>query len=159
VHSIDAVDLALLRALSQDPRATTVALAQRLGISRNTVAARLTRLEQAGAFREFDRCIDPAVLGHPLTAFIEVTVHQQELARIVTELAEIPEVVQAYGHSGAADLRVHVVCRDTDHLFRIDAAILRIAGVQRTETALSMGELVPYRIQPLMEKLRRGPSR
>ncbi|GAA1975957.1 Lrp/AsnC family transcriptional regulator [Isoptericola halotolerans] len=156
MHSIDAVDLALLRALSQDPRATTVALAQRLGISRNTVAARLTRLEDAGAFREFDRCIDPAVLGHPLTAFIEVTVHQQELARIVTELAEIPEVIQAFGHSGAADLRVHVVCRDTDHLFRIDAAILRIDGVQRTETSLSMGELVPFRIQPLVEKLRRG---
>ncbi|WP_277208100.1 Lrp/AsnC family transcriptional regulator [Isoptericola croceus] len=156
MHSIDAVDLALLRALSQDPRATTVALAQRLGISRNTVTARLTRLEQAGTFREFDRCIDPAVLGHPLTAFIEVTVHQQDLARIVTELAEIPEVVQAYGHSGAADLRVHVVCRDTDHLFRIDAAILRIDGVLRTETALSMGELIPFRIQPLVEKLRRG---
>ncbi|WP_402462336.1 Lrp/AsnC family transcriptional regulator [Isoptericola aurantiacus] len=156
MHSIDAVDLALLRALTQDPRATTVALAQRLGISRNTVAARLTRLDDAGAFREFDRCIDPAVLGHPLTAFIEVTVHQQELSRIVEELARIPEVVQAYGHSGQADLRVHVVCRDTDHLFRIDAAILRIGGVQRTETALSMGELVPYRITPLVEKLRRG---
>lgn len=155
MHSTDAVDLALLRALSQDPRATTVALAQRLGISRNTVAARLARLERAGAFREFDRCIDPAVLGHPLTAFIEVTVHQQDLARIVSDLAEIPEVVQAYGHSGVADLRVHVVCRDTDHLFRIDAAILRIEGVQRTETSLSMGELVPYRIQPLVEKLRR----
>src|SRR5690606_1297347 len=131
-------------------------LAQRLGISRNTVAARLARLEQADAFREFDRCIDPAVLGHPLTAFIEVTVHQQDLARIVSELAEIPEVVQAYGHSGVADLRVRVVCRGTDHLFRIDAAILRIDGVQRTETSLSMGELVPYRIQPRVERLRAG---
>jgi len=156
VHSIDAVDLDLLRALAEDPGATTVALAQRLGISRNTVAARLARLEDAGAFLSFDRRIDPAVLGHPLLAFIEITVHQRDLARIVEHLARIPEVVQAYGHSGTADLRVHVVCRDTDHLFRIDAAILRIDGVERTETSLAMGELIPYRVQPLVEKLRRG---
>jgi DNA-binding Lrp family transcriptional regulator len=156
VHSIDAVDLALLRALADDPRATTVALAQRLRISRNTVAARLARLEDAGAFLPFDRRIDPAVLGHPLLALVEVTVRQRDLARIVEHLAAIPEVVQAYGHSGVADLRVHVVCRDTDHLFRIDAAILAVDGVERTETSLAMGELVPYRLQPLLEKIRRG---
>ncbi|WP_418274944.1 Lrp/AsnC family transcriptional regulator [Isoptericola jiangsuensis] len=156
MHSIDAVDLALLQALAEDPRATTVALAQRLHLSRNTVAARLARLEDADAFLHFDRRIDPAVLGHPLTAFVELTVHQRELTRIVEQLARIPEVVQAYGHSGAADLRVHVVCRDTDHLFRIDAAILRIEGVERTETSLAMGELIPYRLQPLVAKLRRG---
>ena len=154
--SYDGVDLALLTALADDPRATTVALAQRLNLSRNTVHARLARLEAAGALLDFDRRIDPRYLGHPLTAFIEVTVHQQELTAIVEKLARIPEVVQAYGHSGAADLRVHVVCRDTDHLFRIDAAILAIPGVQRTETSLSMGELIPYRVRPLIQQLRRS---
>jgi DNA-binding Lrp family transcriptional regulator len=155
VPHYDGVDLALLTALADDPRATTVALAQRLNVSRNTVHARLERLEKAGALLTFDRRIDPHYLGHPLAAFIEVTVRQQLLARIVADLARIPEVVQAYGHSGAADLRVHVVCRDTDHLFRIDAAILAVDGVERTETSLSMGELIPYRIQPLIEKVRR----
>lgn len=153
--SIDATDLALLQALAEEPRATTAALARRLAISRNTVHAHLLRLERAGAFLSLDRRIDPAVLGHGLTAFIEVTVHQQELARIVRDLAEIPEVVQAYGHSGPADLRLQVVCRNTDHLFRIDAAILRVPGVQRTESSLAMGELIPFRLQPLIEKLRR----
>ncbi len=42
---------------------------------------------------------------------------------------------------------------DTDarDLFRIDAAILAIDGVKRTETALSMGELVPFRVAPLLK--------
>ncbi|SKC46119.1 Lrp/AsnC family transcriptional regulator [Krasilnikoviella flava] len=156
MRSYDAVDLSLLTALAEDPRATIAALAERLRLSRNTVHARLTRLEESGAFLAFDRRINPAALGHPLTAFLEVTVRQRELPAIVDRLAEIPEVVQAYGHSGAADLRVHVVCRDTDHLFRIDAAILAIDGVERTETSLSMGELIPYRIQPLIEAARRN---
>ena len=155
MRSYDAVDLSLLTALADDPRATIAALAERLRLSRNTVHARLSRLEESGAFLDFDRRVNPAALGHPLTAILEVTVRQRELPVIVDRLAEIPEVVQAYGHSGAADLRVHVVCRDTDHLFRIDAAILAIDGVERTETSLSMGELIPYRIRPLIDELRR----
>ncbi|WP_455604230.1 Lrp/AsnC family transcriptional regulator, partial [Cellulosimicrobium funkei] len=134
MHSADAVDLDLLLALADDPRATIVALADRLRLSRNTVAARLARLEAEGAFLDLDRRIDPHVLGHPLTAFVEVQLRQKELARIVDDLARIPEVVQAFGRSGTADLRVTVACRDTDHLFRIDAAILAIDGVERTET-------------------------
>jgi DNA-binding Lrp family transcriptional regulator len=159
VPSYDAVDLALLTALADDPRATTVALAERLRLSRNTVHARLARLEAAGAFLDFDRRINPQFLGHPLVAFLEVEVRQKELRRIVEALAEIPEVVQAFGRSGTADLRVQVVCRDTDHLFRIDAAILAIDGVERTETSLSMGELIPYRLRPLIEQARRGLPR
>lgn len=155
----DAVDLALLSALAEDPRATAVALSQRLNLSRNTVHARLARLESAGALLSFDRCIDPHYLGHPLTAFIELTVRQRDLTRIVEAVSRIPEVVQAFGHSGSSDLRVQVVCRDTDHLFRIDAAILRVDGVERTETSLSMGELVPYRLRPLIEHLRRDLGR
>ncbi|ACQ82097.1 transcriptional regulator, AsnC family [Beutenbergia cavernae DSM 12333] len=154
MRSYDAVDLDLLAALADDPRGTVVALAERLKVSRNTVTARLAQLESSGAFLDFDRRVDPTYLGHPLTAFIEVQVRQKELARIVEALAEIPEVLQAHGRSGTADLRALVVCRDADHLFRIDAAILAIDGVERTETSLAMGELIPYRVRPLLERLR-----
>ncbi|BDZ41131.1 AsnC family transcriptional regulator [Paraoerskovia sediminicola] len=154
MRSYDDIDLDLLNALVEDPRGTIVALAQRLRISRNTVHARLAHLEQDGALLELDRRISPEFLGHPLQAFIEVEVRQKHLARIVARIAEIPEVLQAHGHSGAADLRVLVACRDTDDLFRTDAAILGIDGVRRTQTSLSMGELIPYRVRPLMERAR-----
>ncbi|MHA7135104.1 Lrp/AsnC family transcriptional regulator [Oerskovia turbata] len=156
MRSYDAVDLDLLVALAKDPRGTIVALAERLRLSRNTVHARMAHLEEAGAFLDFDRRINPEFLGHPLTAFIEVEVKQKELGRIVATLAEIPEVIQAHGRSGTSDLRVLVACRTTDHLFRIDAAILAIDGVERTETSLSMGELIPYRVRPLIERARKA---
>ncbi|WP_425953873.1 Lrp/AsnC family transcriptional regulator [Xylanimonas sp. McL0601] len=156
MRSYDAVDLAILAALADDPRATVAALAESLHMSRNTIHARLGQLEAAGAFLDFDRCLNPQFLGHPLTAFLEVEVRQKDLARIVQEVGRIPEVVQVYGRSGTADLRVQVVCKDTDHLFRIDAAILEIDGVDRTETSLAMGELIPYRLRPLIEKVRRA---
>jgi DNA-binding Lrp family transcriptional regulator len=149
---IDAIDLALLRALTDDPRASYVALAERLGLSRNTVQAHMTGLEASGAFLPFDRSINPEPLGYPLSAFITVSVRQKELARIAARISEIPEVLQAHGLSGSNDLMVQVVSRDAHDLFRIDGEILAIDGVERTETSLSMGELIPYRIWPLLAR-------
>lgn len=151
----DEVDVRLLLALADAPRSSVVALSDRLGVSRNTVHARLRHLHAAGALRSFDRRIDPAYLGYPLTAFIAAQARQKELEGIVAALAEIPEVLQVHGHSGTDDLLVQVVSRDADHLFRVDAAILAIDGVERTTTSLSMGELLPYRIRPLIEQARR----
>jgi DNA-binding Lrp family transcriptional regulator len=150
----DAIDLALLGALTEDPRGSYVALAEKLRLSRNTVQAHMTQLEQSGAFLPFDRRINPEPLGYPLTAFIGVSVRQKEITEIVDRIAEIPEVLQAHGLSGASDLMVWVVCTDAHDLFRIDAEILAIDGVERTETSLSMGELIPFRMSPLLESSR-----
>lgn len=154
----DAIDLALLSALTDDPRGSYVALAERLRLSRNTVQAHMTQLEASSAFLPFDRRINPEPLGYPLTAFIAVSVRQKELAQIVERIAEIPEVLQAHGMSGADDLMVWVVCTDAHDLFRVDAEILAIDGVERTETSLSMGELIPFRIGPLLEARRARKS-
>jgi DNA-binding Lrp family transcriptional regulator len=153
--SLDSVDIDLLRALADDPRATVVALAERLGLSRNTVQTRMARLEGTDALQSYERSISASALGFPLEAFISVLVRQADLPRIRTELAEIPEVVQAHGMSGAVDLLVRVACRDAPHLFDTDARILAIDGVERTETALVMGEVIPYRVRPLMALARR----
>jgi DNA-binding Lrp family transcriptional regulator len=154
---LDAVDLDLLRALSADPRATVVALAESLGLSRNTVQARMSRLERAGVFLSYERALSADALGFPIEAFLQVTVRQAELPAIRAELSKVPEVVQAHGLSGQVDLLVRVACRDTQHLFDTDARILAIEGVERTETSLAMGEVIAHRVTPLMELARREP--
>ncbi|AZS36663.1 Lrp/AsnC family transcriptional regulator [Microbacterium sp. 1P10UB] len=153
--NLDHVDLELLAALSTDPRATVVALAEKLGLSRNTVQARMSRLERAGVFLSYERALSSSALGFPIEAFINVMVRQAELPRITVELQRVPEVVQAHGLSGQVDLLVRVACRDTQHLFDTDARILAIEGVERTETSLAMGEVIGYRVTPLMELARR----
>lgn len=153
MHSVDATDARILRALAEDPRRTVVALAQELGLSRNTVQARLARLEQH-AFLPFDRRINPASLGYPLLCFITVHVQQRLLAEITAAIAQIPEVLEGHGLTGTADLLLRVVALDAEDLFRINGKILAVDGVERTDTALSMGELIPFRMDPLLE---RGP--
>lgn len=148
---LDHVDLSLLAALADDPRATVVALAEQLGMSRNTVQARMAKLERSGVFLSFERAMSPRALGYPIEAMIAVRVQQADRDRITADLRRIPEIVQAHGLSGEVDLMVRVAARDTQHLFDIDARILAVDGVDRTETALVMGEVIEYRVRPLLD--------
>ena len=152
MNTVDTTDAQLLRALCDEPRSTFVALANRLGLSRNTVQSRMSRLEESNTLWSFDRRIDPAALGYPLTAFIDVHLQQKRLAEIVAQLALIPEIVEAHGMSGQADLLVRVVCTDADDLFRIDGTILAVDGVERTATSLVMSELIPFRARQLLDR-------
>lgn len=150
---IDAIDARLLLALTEQPRATAIALAEQTGLSRNTVQARVARLEQGKGLNSFERRIDPAALGYPLTAFVTTQVTQRSLDEVAAALDGIPEVLQVHGVSGPTDLLVHVVAADADDLYRVAGQILAIPGVERTNTALVMRQLVGYRITPLLRRL------
>lgn len=153
--ALDRTDLELLTALAEDPRMTVVKLADRLHLSRNTIQARMARLEQTGVFESYERSFSTEVLGFPLQAFISIGVRQTELPRIISELSRVPEIVQAHGLSGSIDLLARVACRDARHLFDTDARILSIEGVERTETSLAMGEVIPFRVAGLIGLARR----
>ncbi|MET4002608.1 DNA-binding Lrp family transcriptional regulator [Arthrobacter sp. UYCu511] len=153
--TLDETDARILLALVKDPRQTVVAMAQRLGLSRNTVQARMAALEKNNVFLPFDHRISPTLLGYPLTAFITVHVQQKKLPQFGTALASIPEVIEAHGLSGRADLLVRVVCTGAEDLFRINGKILGCDGVERTETSLAMNEVVPFRMSPLLERHRK----
>lgn len=152
MRNLDGTDLRLLGALTQDPRRTVVALAQILGLSRNTVQARMARLEKDQVFLSFDRRINPAAVGYPLAAFIHIHVHQPKLQQITDELARIPEVLEAIGITGQADILARVVSEGAEDLFRVNGKILAIDGVERTDTSLAMHELIPFRMEPLLAR-------
>lgn len=149
---IDPTDARLLLALLGQPRASAVALTGQTGLSRNTVQARLAKLERQGVLDSVERQIPPSLLGYPLTAFITTQVTQRRLDEVAATLAEIPEVLQVHGISGEIDLLVHVVAADADDLYRIAGRVLAIGGVERTSTSLVMRELVGYRITPLLSR-------
>lgn len=150
---LDRTDARIVLALNRAPRSTVLALAEELGLSRNTVQARIAKLEDRGALRGFDQRLDPAAAGYPMTAFITARVTQQMLSSLALALADIAEVVEVIGLSGVTDLLIRVVARDATDLYRIAGQILATPGVERTETALAMRTLVESRMSPLLERL------
>jgi DNA-binding Lrp family transcriptional regulator len=149
---LDATDARILLAMGDDARLSGVELAQRLGLSRNTVQSRLARLESGGMLGSIDRRVLQRALGYPLTAFVTARADQHRLGEIEVALAGITEVVEVHGIAGGSDVMIRVVARDTDDLYRIAGAILASPGIERTEVSLSMREMVPYRTAPLLRQ-------
>jgi DNA-binding Lrp family transcriptional regulator len=152
VPALDPTDARLLQALAEDPRASVMALSQRLGLARNTVQTRLARLETGGALAPATTRVRPEALGYRLEAYMTVQVVQRGLADVGAALAGIPEVLEVTALSGVADLLVRVVAIDADDLWRITEHVLALPGVERTDTALALRRLVDHRLGPLLER-------
>lgn len=153
---MDSLDAKILLALDEQPDATALALAARLGIARNTLAARLQRMQQAGVLREFTRRVDPARVGYALVAFVSIALSQDSSAGAIETLRGIPEVIEMHSTTGEADLLVKVVARDTADLHRLTGRLLAAPGVVRTSTAISLCEEMPLRIRALIEEAAKG---
>lgn len=150
---MDRTDARILRALCEFPRASGVQLADLVAMARNTVQARLGRWEAEGLLGPFDRRVTPEDLGYPLRAYVAVVVDQHQLEAVVGALEGIPEVIEAVGISGVADLQLLVAAADADDLYRIAGAVLAVPGVQRTTVSVVMHEAIGYRTLPLIERL------
>jgi DNA-binding Lrp family transcriptional regulator len=152
VPGLDATDARILLALDEEPQASVMALANRLGLARNTVHARLRRLEDGGALGPHSRRLDPAALGRGLLAFITLSISQAEGARAGEELTRIPEVIEILAVTGDGDLLARVVARDTADLYRVTELILQAPGVVRASTSIALLEVQPMRLAPLLDQ-------
>lgn len=152
MQQLDATDLRILTTLCAQPKASAVAVATELGLSRNTVQTRIARLETSGALLPFEQRINPAALGFPLTSFVHIHIQQRLLQGIVAQLVKIPEIIEAHGITGSADILARVVANGAEELFRVNGRILAIDGVERADTSLSMAALIPLRTGSLMNQ-------
>lgn len=130
------IDLELLRLLAADGKAKLAELAQSTGLSTSAVQARVRRLEENGSIRGYRADIDPAALGTPLLALVEIEAPRSEplTSRLLDDdavvscwsvagggshvalvrvagLEELEELLQRHSGEGAARLRSSVVLR------------------------------------------------
>lgn len=98
----DAVDLAIVRELSRDGRATLAQLSDAGGLSVSAVQARLKRLEADGTITGYRAIVDAEAVGRPLAAFVEITPLDPAQPDNAPELLEHLDAIEAC-HSIAGD--------------------------------------------------------
>jgi DNA-binding Lrp family transcriptional regulator len=124
---------------------------RRLGVARGTVQARLDRLQDRGVITGYGPDIDPAALGHAVTAFVTLELRQAGGHDLVAEqLAQIPEVLEAHTITGSGDMLCRVVAGSNTDLQRVIDAIVEVSGVVRTSTVIALATPVRYRVVPLV---------
>jgi DNA-binding Lrp family transcriptional regulator len=148
---IDQLDARLIELLTAEPRIGVLEASRRLGVARGTVQVRLDRMQDRGVITGFGPDIDPAALGHVVTAFVTVELIQSggrdEVAR---RLAEIGEILEAHTITGPGDMLCRVVARTNADLQRVIDAIVEVPGVLRTSTVIALATALGYRTTPLV---------
>lgn len=92
--ALDAADRRILGALADNARISLADLGRLLGMSAQSAADRLRRLEDLGVIAGFTATLDPAALGLAVGAYIRIRPAMGELPRVAGLLADMPEIVE-----------------------------------------------------------------
>lgn len=141
---IDQLDKQILSILMRNAKRAYTDIANELFVSGGTIHVRMKKLEDAGIVKGYNLSINPGKLGYDITAFLGIYLDKSSLYNTVTkELEKIPEIVAAHYTTGIYSIFAKIVCRDTEHLRMVlHDKIQPIAGIQRTETFISLDESI-----------------
>ena len=144
--SVDAVDVKLLRALTEDARTSTAELARSVGLSPPSVAERIKRLEEAGVIEGYSARISAKALGMPLAAWLRIRPIPGQLKKVAEILQGLPEVVACDRITGDDCFIARVCVRSIEDLERVIDDIIPYA---MTNTSIVQSSPVERRVPPL----------
>lgn len=141
---MDKIDLRILSLLRKDGRASFRHLAEAVHLSANAAAERVRRMMLDGTIRSIAANVDPAKLGRPLQAQIDVKLRQgMSAAAFERELVGLAQVQSATLLTGSFDYAVRVACRDQEDLMNVTEYLRNKAGATETYSRLILRE-VPF---------------
>jgi len=130
VPRLDELDHSIIDSLKQDPRTTNRALAERLDVTEQTIAARIRRLEDANLLRVLG-VLDAAAAGYGLFVIVGIQVAGRAPEEVAEEVAALPSVNGINSCFGGFELMAALYARDERDLFdQLERNIGAIRGVE-----------------------------
>jgi len=153
---LDRIDIAILEHLQAHGRATTLELSEAVALSPSPSHRRQKMLEEAGIIQRYVALLDQEKVGLPINAFVTVklmTHTGESLATFERAIEACPEVMEMYEMTGARDYLLRVVAADlTSFEAFLRGVVMRIPGVQSTESALALKRVVYRTNLPLRQR-------
>lgn len=153
---LDRLDIAILNHLQSHGRATTIELGEAVALSPSPSHRRQKQLEEAGVIQRYVALLDQDKVGLPVNAFvtIKLATHTDDaLAAFERAIGACPEVMEMYEMTGARDYLMRIVAPDIAALETfLRSVVMRIPGVQSTETAMALKRVVYRTNLPLRQR-------
>lgn len=155
---LDALDMAILSALSENGRQSQVDLAERIPLSATAIARRIKALEDKGVIEGYQARVSRTALGLEMTVLVQISLQSQSevlLAEFEQAVAAAPSVVSCHLMSGEDDYVLTVLARDLTDYERIHRQELsRLPGVTRLRSSFALREV---KSRPLPDTLLTRP--
>jgi DNA-binding Lrp family transcriptional regulator len=148
--ALDALDVALLSALRDHPRAGALELSRITGVARATVSARVQRLEDSGVVTGYGPDIDVTAAGFGVQAFVTLEIAQGAIEDVQRDLENIPGLLEAHATTGSGDVLCRVAARSHEALQQVLVDLNRSPAVVRSTSVVALSQLVPSRALPLL---------
>jgi Lrp/AsnC family leucine-responsive transcriptional regulator len=139
---VDDTNRSLLAELQADARLSLAELGRRVGLSSPAVAERIQRLQDAGVIRGYHAELDPAALGHPLSAVIRIRPAPRQIHKVAELARATPEVVECHRITGDDCFLMKAHLRSVGHL---EEVIDQFTPYGQTTTSIMQSSPVPAR--------------
>jgi DNA-binding Lrp family transcriptional regulator len=135
---IDDLDRSIISNMRDNPRVPAKTLARLLGVTEQTVAARLRGLRERNLMRVVVQS-DVYALGYEFVCFGDVFVSDRASSDVAEDLQAVPGVTAVVLTFGAPEIIVMFVAYDRFDFIRIvNEDMGNVAGVDHVETLISM---------------------
>ena len=135
---MDATDLQLLALLRHNARMSVADLAQKLSVSRGTVANRIRKLEDAGVIVGYGVRLKPQVEPSAIRAWMSIAVEGNRARMVIASLLGDPGVAALHDTNGRWDLLAELRADDLAQLSQVLERIRLISGISHSETSIHL---------------------
>lgn len=143
---LDELDVAILRFLARNGRATNYEVGESVGLSASAASRRILALESSGAIRGYRAIIDDRLLGKHMTVYIRVTLERQSasvLNAFETAVRHCHDIVSCHLLAGQYDYILVARVAGIDDYNRLHQNELsRLPGVIRLETSFALRDVL-----------------
>ncbi len=113
--SLDSKDLAILKMLQVNARATIKEIALQVHLSTTPVHERIKRMEDSGVIKQYATLVNHAKVNKGLIVICYVSLKQHSKnagVKFIKSIHDLNEVTECYSISGEFDFMLKVVCED-----------------------------------------------
>ena len=135
---IDPLDHRLIALLRQDARLPAAVLAQKLGVSRGTVANRLRRLEDGGVVVGYTVQLRPEARSDEIRAWMGILVEGNQTRTVIASLLGEPGIAALHDTNGRWDLLAELRAASMAELSQVLERIRLLKGIRSTETSIHL---------------------
>lgn len=144
MERVDSLDKKIMEIISANARIPFKDVATLCGVSRAAIHQRVQNLIDSGVILGSGFHINPKCLGYSTCTYVGIKLERGSMyKRVVSELTNIPEIVECHYTTGPYSMLIKLYARDNEQLMELlNTRIQGIQGVESTETLISLDQSI-----------------
>ncbi|MDL2256896.1 Lrp/AsnC ligand binding domain-containing protein [Bacteroidales bacterium OttesenSCG-928-I14] len=140
-HQLDKLDEKIIKMVLENARVPFLEIARECNVSGAAIHQRVQKLINLGVLKGSEFIVDHNKVGYETCAYMGLFLKDPiEFDKVVSQLSNIPEVVECHYTTGKYDIFIKLFARNNQHLLEIIHSKLQPLGLARTETLISFKE-------------------